>query len=198
MFCYKCGKKLVENASFCSNCGEDVTVKTPTGAIPAGIQPPDAFTPQPQYAPQPVNMYGPTESDAVYQPAAKNPNKKKLLIIGLIIAAVLGVYFLFFYSGNLVGTWEAVSGSEVYRGGYESWEFMRGEMILVFNSNGTGTSIEYNRPENFRWQTEGRTLRIFSEYGDYMNFNYSISGSSLTLKMEDYDEVVTIILRKVR
>jgi len=171
MFCYKCGEKLVESASFCSTCGEDIAA-TQHGAPAAPHDAPTAPHDAPVYGPPPL--------------PAKKSNIKIPVIIGIIIAAGLIAYFVFSAS-SLVGRWEATH--VIYTGTGETYtnEFSRDELVLELFSNGTGYMIDGTIREEFLWRTERKTL-ILSSYGEPMIFQYDLSGSTLRLTEDSTDK----------
>lgn len=97
MFCYKCGKKLVEDAVFCSHCGEavkstdsvkDEADKAPEAAVqPTGNETQDVVCGEAVKAPEaPVGQDNNAHDDTAVKPARKV--NKKALWIGISAAAV--------------------------------------------------------------------------------------------------------------
>ena len=95
MFCKKCGQKLEDGSTFCTNCGTPISNAAPVNNGQA-VQPYNAVNAQPNYI------------------GAAQPKQRKKLGTGAVVAIVASVavviiaavvvFFLFFYKGGNSGT----------------------------------------------------------------------------------------------
>jgi len=96
------------------------------------------------------------------------------------------------YAEDLIGRWEGVS---IDFGFVE--EFQRGELFWVFNADGTGVATEGPFTDSFTWWTEGRNFYMTEpQLGEPMHGTYSISSSTLTLRLTDDVMPVVWVFRR--
>lgn len=128
MFCPKCGTRVEDNARFCNNCGNALTLQTATYPAPANPAPANPVSAEPATPPEPFAAdstapvdanpapsapYAPYFAAPTYAPypteAPKKSKKKLWLIIGgaaVLVAAVALVLILVLGGGSPTGVVE--------------------------------------------------------------------------------------------
>jgi len=120
--------------------------------------------------------------------------KKRFMTIGIVAAVVfIGVMVLSGGNGksnSLVGKWEGVSVTFVNFGGTITNDLLPGEVYWEINTNGTGAVIEGKGTgrDDFIWRTDRDQLYMTYRSGETVPVSYSISGSTLTITMKEFQQ----------
>lgn len=167
--CPYCGSEVAADQSFCPQCGQAVAQAAPVQPVyEQPVQPVQPVYEQPQYQQpqyqQPVyeqpQQYG---YEQQYAPEKKSNAKKIAIIAGVVVVAILAIYFLF-GSGlskeekQILGTWDLVG---YYDGEYIPSTGSKSGGKLVANDDKTGKITIGDSTYKMKWEYDEYKEEIY-------------------------------------
>ncbi len=149
----------------------------------------------------------PPQQQQYQQPPQHGPapaKSKAPMLIGIIavvaVVVILLVWMLMGSSSGLVGRWNADYMETSYVDPISDETQTQTQDMdgwIEFNSDGTGRASLFGETDDFTWEDIGNNVvRISPEGEESVEFDYSISGSTLTLEMSEGESTMKIVCQR--
>lgn len=170
-FCIKCGTKLRENASFCSNCGSPVpqsTLEEVQPEIRCDAQTrASAFSKTKQTS---SKLFG----DSVQSDSVQNQKKKTAVLAAAVILIPFCIFFIVFGIGTAVSASNQAPSS--------TW-YAKSDYLGIYyrlNIKNNTYTVDYRSGSDSSWHTNYCSGKVSRDDGSYKFSNSNSSNSTVT------------------
>jgi len=125
--------------------------------------------------------------------------KKAAVFATTVVMFFAALFVLSACSGDspLIGRWDGASMEIEFLGETINEDLDSGLIVFEFLEDGTGLSSEFGDVDTFTWTTSNGQLTTVGADGLSETMDYSVSGSYLTLTVEEPGATIIMRLRRV-